>query len=204
MFAIPRARAPQARHDLDQVVPVLMARSGRQRDQRHRDRRRKRGARHPRHDFGFDPAPFECAQEHRESGKVRQRVAQDAECEVRAVEPFDEPIDHFGRTAHEQRLIGDQPAQYRDALALEEQDQIGRCQHRHRPAHPAQRFARAEGEEIGVARPESDDAQHDDTALRRREARSWRERARLTPGPAARPEQRRRAAEPERRREQYP
>jgi len=155
LLAVPRARAPQAGHDLHQIVPVLMARAGRQRQQRHRDRGRQRSARHPGHDLGDDPPAFERAQEHRQAGKVGERVAEDAEREIRAVQPFDETVDHFGRTADEERLIGDHPAQEPRRLRSREEHQVRRRQDGHRTTDRAQGLAAAEGEEVGVARTES-------------------------------------------------
>ena len=100
------------------------------------------------------------AQEHRQSGEIGERITEDAECEIVVPDALDEPVDHFARTAHEERLIGDQTTLDRHAFALEKEHQVGRREDRHRTAGRTHRLAATEGEKIGVARTESDDAQH--------------------------------------------
>ena len=138
----------------------MVRRPGRQRNERHRDRGLQRRTRHPGHEFGRDSARFDGAQQHRQTGEVGERVAEDAEREILTVETLDEAVDHLARAAHEQGRIADPPAQHRDPLALEEERQFGRGLDGDRAAHRAQRFEAAQGEQIGVAGAQPHNTQH--------------------------------------------
>ena len=76
------------------------------------------------------------------------------------VEPLDEAVDDLGRTAHEQRLVADQPRGTATPSLSRKSTRSGGASTGNGAADRAQRLAAAEGEQVGVARTESDDAKH--------------------------------------------
>jgi hypothetical protein len=63
LLAIPRTAHAQPRHDFDQVVPRIVRRLWRQRNERHCDRGREGRSRHAGDDLGADAVAFELAQQ---------------------------------------------------------------------------------------------------------------------------------------------
>ena len=85
---------------------------------------------------------------------------------ARARRAFDEAIDHFRTAAQEKILIADQRAFNREPFTLQKKQKPRRGHHRDGTAHCPERFQTAEGEKVGITRPESDDAYHRRTVRR--------------------------------------
>ena len=163
LLAVPGARAPQTRHNLDEIFPGMTVRAGRQRDERHRDRRRKGRFRHAGDDLRRNAARFKRAQEHGQSGKVAERIAQHAEAEVATRvnrDAIDKRIDLFAAAADEERRPVDEIADKLDAFAFDEQRKFRRCKHRRCTTDGAQRFKAPQRQQVRVAWAEPDDADH--------------------------------------------
>ncbi len=103
LLAVPRARAAQPRHDLDEIVPTMVRGGRRQRDQRHRDRGRRasraacRGRSRRR-----SPDASSARSSTGEPGEVRERIAEDAEAEIAPDRAWRRTARSLRRAAHEQ------------------------------------------------------------------------------------------------------
>jgi hypothetical protein len=134
----------------------------RKRYQRHRDRGRKRRARHARHDLGVHAVAFHQPQQRRQTGKVGKRIAQHAQAEVAAVlqrgGASDEALDLLDAASDEQCRVVDQAAHDLDPAFVQVAGQVGRREHGGGAADRPQRFEASDGEQAGIARPESGNA----------------------------------------------
>ena len=123
LLAIPRATHTQPRHDLHEIVPRVVRRLRRQRDERHRDRGGERRSRHAGNDLGSDAAGLEQPQQRRQAGKIRERIAEHAQPDgvtgEIALQPLGESLDLVAAAAHEKRGIVDEIADDRDAVAFD-------------------------------------------------------------------------------------
>jgi len=161
LLAIPGTAHPQSGHDLDQVVPRIVCRVRRKRDEGHRNRCGEGSARNAGQNLGHDAAGFECPKQRRQTGKIGEGIPEYAESKgsgIYFVETTGKSRDLVGAAAHEQRRIVDQVGDNADAVAFEISGEVGRDEQHDRSSDRAERIEAADRQESGVARTETRNA----------------------------------------------